>query len=365
MFLRKYAAALAMSAITASPVVAQEDGPETIESVGQEFIGVLRENGWKDARYSGIRGDGALFEITGVVGSRKAADGSAEALKISKLTVEGIDPGDRWIRAESVRLDGLQVVVAGNEVLIGAIYAKKPGLLDIDLGRPTAAFDNAIVTDVSWKRGGLALAEFSQMYMSGDRWIGEFGVPGRLDVTAKGSLSANALPFVPEALASGVLSGDFSFKTSVSTTRDELTVAGGLSGAAGSWAVTAMFTEFDNGLFRAWFDRENFDEKRSEEASRTFAAAFDKELAEVGLKSFEIVGKSDGSLKGSALSAYVGGMAGVLPAGLSGAAAALTAFAQDPRQITISGYSRFGVPVASIIADQGASLAKFDIRAGR
>lgn len=365
MISRTQLAAAVISVVVSSAAHAQEEGPETLERVGQEFVGVLKQNGWKDARYASIRGDGALFEIQGVKGSRRSADGSAETLEVGRLTIEAIDPGDRWVRAESVRIDGLRALVGGEKVEIGTIYAKKPGLLDVDLGRPAAAFDNAVLTDVSWSRGGRLLVALSQVYLSGDRWIGEFGIPGRLDVAAKGTVSAGVLPFLPQPLAGASLTGDFSFKTSVASMRDELTLASAFSDGAGSWAASAVFTEFDTGLFRAWFDKENFNEDRSAETSRTYAEAFERELADIGLKSFEFAAKGDGSARGPVLDALAQALPALLPTAFLDAAAAFSAFVKDPKSFTVSGYARDGVPVATILDDGGAAFSGFSIKTGR
>ena len=356
-------AALAVFALASTGAPAQEEGPETLESVGQEFVGVLKQNGWKDARFGGISGDGALFEIRDIRGTRRGADGSAETLGIERLTVEGIDPGDRWIRAESLRLDGLKAVVAGSEISVGSIYASKPGIMDIDIGRPTAAFENAVVTDVEWMRGGSKLASFSEMYLNGDRWIGEFGVPGRLDVKARGSVSAAAVPGLPAAIAAAVLSGEFTLKSSISSTRDELTAGLGYASSMSSWTASAVFTGFDNGLFRAWMDKENPDEERSEETRKSYEDAFWREAGEIGLKSFDVKVAANGS------EPLVGVMAEllpvVLPSALKDVAAAYAAFAANPEKFSVSGYSRQAVPLADLASEGGKGFSALSVRTGR
>lgn len=358
----KCTTALLLTSVLVVSANAQEEGPESTETVGLEFIGVLKQNGWADARYASIRGDGALFEIQGVEGTRRGADGSKELIGIEKLTVEGLDPGTRWIRAESIRIDGLKTVVGGNEVSIDTIYAQKPGLLDIDLGRPTAAFDNAVVTGLSWSRGGSDLLDFSEVYLSGSRWVGEFGVPGRLDVVAKGFASSAIFPFIPAAVAAGSAIGEFQLKTSLSSTRDELSIGLSYSDGATSWTGSANFTEVDNGLFRAWFDLENFDEERSEETQKAYVDAFAAEYADVALRSFEVSIKGDGRAAGGALEAFAAGVSGLAPAPFAAASVAFEQFAKDPRSFSLSGYARDGVPLLSLVSTGGVEFEKFSIR---
>jgi hypothetical protein len=363
---RVLAAATLTLAIAGGAAHAQEQEEGGLDVVRRELIGILQENGWKDARIDQLSGSEELFEIRGLKASRKGADGRPESVDIGTLTVEGIQPEDRWTRAESIRADGVKVVLAGNAIDIGVIYAKKPGVLDIDIGRPSAAFDNVILSKASWSRDGQPLANLDEVYVSAGRWIGTYGVPGRMDLTAKGQISP-ALPILAMlgvAPGSAMVSGEFGLKTSVSSSRDELNAAASFASGRTSWAASAVLTEFDTALFRAWFDRDNPEEDRSPEVSKSYAEAFDREVAQIGLKSFEVRGKSDASLGGPVASAISAGLTAWLPAAAGPAAApalldAVKALSGSPKSFGLSALARDAVPVADILAAKGEPLAKF------
>lgn len=359
-----FAAATLAFAMTGGSAHSQEEGG--LDEVRREILGILQENGWKDARLGQLSGSEELFEIKGLTASRKGADGRQESVEIGSLTVEGIQPDDRWIRAESLRADGVKLVLAGNAIDIEVIYSKKPGLLDIDIGRPSGTFENIIVSKVSWHRDGQTVAALDEVYASADRWIGKYGVPGRLDLTAKGGVSP-LFPFLSllgAAQGSGMVSGEFGLKASVSSSRDELNASAFFASWQDTWAASAVLTEFDTGLFRAWFDRDNPEEDRSIEVAKTYADAFDKEFAQIGLKSFEVRGKGDGVAGGPILSAVSSGLAVWLP-GIAGPVAtpvlldAVKAFSSSPKSFYLSAFARNAVPVIDIATSNGEPLAKF------
>lgn len=362
------AAATLAFVMAGGPAQSQEEGG--LDEIRSELLGILQENGWKDARIYQLSGSEELFEIKGLKASRKGADGSPESVEIGSLTVEGVQPDDRWIRAESLRADGVKLVLAGNAIDIGVIYSKKPGLLDIDIGRPSGTFENVIVSKVSWSRDGHTIAALDEVYASADRWIGAYGVPGRLDLTAKGGISP-LFPFLSmlgASQGSGMISGEFGLKTSVSSSRGELSAAASFASAQSAWAASAILTEFDTALFRAWFDRDNPEEDRSAEVSKSYADAFDKEVAQIGLKSFEVRGKGDGVAGGPIVAAVSAGLAAWIP-GVAGPSAspvlldAVKTFATSPKSFSMSAFARYPVPVADIVAGKGEPLSKFIFKA--
>jgi hypothetical protein len=358
------AAATLTLALAGGIAHAQEEGG--LDVVRRELLGILQENGWKDARIDQLSGSEELFEIRGLKASRKGAYGKPESVEIGALTVEGIQPDDRWTRAESLRADGVKVVVGGNAVDIGVLYAKKPGVLDIDIGRPSAAFENVVLSKASWSRDGQPLAVLDEVYVSADRWIGRYGVPGKLDLTAKGKISPlfPVLAMLGVAGESAMISGEFGLKTSVSSSRDEMNASASFASAQSSWAAAAVLTEFDTSLFRAWFDRDNPEEDRSPEVSRTYAEAFDREVSQIALKSFEVRGKGDGAASGPIVAAVSAGLSAWLP-GLAGLAAApalldaVKAFSLSPKSFYLSAFARDPVPIAEIVSAKGEPLAKF------
>ncbi len=362
---RIFAAATLVFAMAGGSVQSQEEGGG-LDVVRREIIGILQENGWKDARIDQLSGSEELFEIRGLRASRKGADGRSELVEIGVLTVEGILPEDRWTRAESIRADDVKIVLSGNSVDIGILYAKKPGVLDVDIGRPSAAFDNVILSNASWSLDGKPLANFREIYVNADRWIGRYGVPGRLDLTAKGELSPlfPVLSMLGVAQESGMISGDFALRTSVSSSRDELNASASFSAGQSAWAVSAVLTEFDTGLFRAWFDRDNPEEDRSPETSKTYAEAFEKEALEIGLRSFDVRGKGDGAAVGSVFPAVVAGLSMWLPvvAGPTASSSLLDAvksFNEAPKSFSLSAFARNPVPVVDIVTAKDQPLAKF------
>lgn len=337
-----------------------------LNEIRSELLGILQENGWKDVRIDQLNGSEELFEVKGLKASRKGVDGGPESMEIGSLTVEGVQPDDRWIRAESLRADGVRLVLAGNAIDIGVIYSKKPGLLDIDIGRPSGVFENVIVSKVSWSRDGQPIAALDEVYASADRWIGAYGVPGRLDLTAKGGISP-LFPFLSllgAAHGSGMISGEFGLKTSISSSRGELSAAASFASAQSAWAVSAILTEFDTALFRTWFDRDNPEEDRSAEVSKSYADAFGKEVAQIGLKSFEVRGKGGGVAGGPIITAVSTSLAAWIP-GVVGPSAspalldAVKTFSTAPKSFNLSAVARNPVPVADIVAGKGEPLSSF------
>lgn len=361
---RVFAAAALAFAVAGGSAQSQEEGG--LGEIQSQLLGILQENGWKDARIDQLSGTEELFEVKGLKATRKGADGRTEMVEIGSLTVEGIQPEDRWTRAESLRADGVKLVLGGNAIDIGVIYSKKPGILDIDVGRPSGAFDSVILSKAAWSRDGKPIAALDEVYVSADRWIGKYGVPGRLDLTAKGGISP-LFPFLSilgVAQGSGMVSGEFGLKTSVSSSRGELNASASFASGQDAWVASAVLTEFDTALFRAWFDRDNPEEDRSAEVSKSYADAFDKELAQIGLKSFEVRGKGDGVAGGPIVSAVSAGLAAWLP-GIAGPTAApalvdaVKAFSASPKSFSLSAFVRDPVPVSDIVAGKDQPLAKF------
>jgi hypothetical protein len=368
-------AAIAAVSILAGTVTASAQEEGGINEVGSQFLGIMKEYGWTDASYERIAGDESLFEIRGFKGSRKGADGKPESVSFSVLTVEGLDPGDRWLRAASMRADGLHVVTRGGDVSIATIYAKKPGLLDVDIGRPAATFEMVAVAGAKWSRDGAALADLSEVYLSGDRWVGEYGIPGKLDVTAKGAFSAAILSGVPvlQALGgAGTVNGEFALKSSLSTTRDELTASASFSTGKEAWSVSSVLMDFDTALFKAWFDLKNPEQKRTDDDTRIHRDAFEHEVEQVGVKSFEIGARGGNGQPSPMLSALGSGLAAWVPGAVSpetarAIVAAVQSFAKTPTSLSLSAYAVGGVPLNDILSGgtDGKPFAKFQYKVSK
>lgn len=352
MFRRSAVLALAASAAFAQPTLAQEG--ESIETVGREFLGIMKERGFSDARYQSISGNEATFAIKGFQGRRKDSSGDEASFSIDSLTVEGLQPDDRWTRAEAVRADGVKLTSGGTTYDFATIYANKAGILDIDGSRPSATFGTMIVKGVAASRDGSTVFRIDEGYAAADRWVGEFGVPGRLDVTAKGAISGAALPFLSSSLASafgsGAVPAELRLKSSLADVRDELTLSADLATQGrGSWAAEATVVNFDKGLFQAWFDLENPDEERSADRQKKFDDAYAKERGDVGLKSLSVTFAGLGWVPSDvraqiASSPYVQAAAVLLgKSAAAGLQQAVSAFAADAQSLGAEGYAR--VPV--------------------
>jgi hypothetical protein len=352
MLLRTITLALAASVAFSAPSFAEE--AETIETVGQEFLGIMKERGFADARYQSIVGNEASFAIKGFKGSRKDSAGGATSFSIDSLTVEGLQPDDRWTRAEAVRADGVKFSSGKTEYDFGTIYANKAGILDIDGSRPSATFGAMILKAVSASFDGKAAFKADEAYASADKWVGEFGVPGRLDVTVKGAVSGGALamfsPQVAAAFGDGLVPAEIRLKSSLADVRDELAVSAAISAQGrGTWKADATVVNFDKALFQAWLDLENPDDKRTPERQKKFDDAYAKEKADIGLKSLAV------SLTGLdwvpkdvrtqlASSPYVTAASAVIgKSAANGLRQALDAFVGGASALAVDGYAR--VPV--------------------
>lgn len=288
MLLRNTLLALAVSVAFASPAVSQQG--ETIETVAQEFLGIMKERGFADARYKSISGDEASFAITGFKGSKKTEAGLTTSFSIDSLTVDGLQPDDRWTRAEAVRADGVRLSSGQTVYEFGTIYANKAGILDIDGSRPSATFGTMILKGASVSFDGKAAFRLDEGYASADRWVGGYGVPGRLDLTVKGAASgailASISPILATAVGGDLVPVEIRLKSSLADVRDELSVSAAVSAQSrGSWKASATLVNFDKGLFQSWFDLENPDEKRDAARQKKFDEAYAAERADIGLKS--------------------------------------------------------------------------------
>lgn len=365
MFRRSAVLALAASTAFACPSFAQEG--ESIETVGREFLGIMKERGFADARYQSISGNEETFAIRGFQGRRKDSTGET-SFSIDSLTVEGLQPDDRWTRAEAVRADGVKLSSGGSTYDFATIYANKAGILDIDGSRPSATFGTMILKGVAATRDGETVFRVDEGYAAADRWVGQYGVPGRLEVTAKGEVSGAALPFLPTSLAaafgSDAVPVELRLKSSLADVRDELTVSADVATQGrGAWKAEATVVNFDKGLFQAWFDLENPDEKRSAERQKKFDDAYAKERADIGLKSLSVTLSGLGWIPSDvraeiASSPYV--QAASILVGKSAAAGlqqAVSAFAAGAQAFGAEGYARVPVRLGDAVEVGPDSLA--------
>jgi hypothetical protein len=289
--LRTLTLALAAIVAFAAPSFAEE--AESIETVGREFLGIMKERGFADARYQSITGSEESFAIKGFKGSKKDAIGGVTSFSIDSLTVEGLQPDDRWTRAQAVRADGIRLSAGKTDYDFGTIYANKAGILDIDGSRPSAAFATMILKAASVSVDGKTAFKADEAYASADKWIGEYGVPGRLDITVKGVISGGALslisPDAGAAFGSGLVPAEVRVKSSLAEIRDELSLSAEVSAQGhGVWKAEATVVNFDKGLFQAWLDLDNPDDKRSPERQKKFDDTYAKERADIGIKSLAI-----------------------------------------------------------------------------
>jgi hypothetical protein len=333
---------------------AEEDG---LDIVKREFLGIMKEHGWKDTRIGLLTGSEELFEIRDFTASRPGTDGKPEVIKIGVLTVDKLSPEERWTRAESLRAENVKIVVGGNEIDLGVIYSKKPGILDVDSSSPSLEFENLILSKALWVRGGVSFADIEQMYLSADNWVGGYGVPGRLDATVKGSVA------MPGASGGVLLPGEFALKTNVSASRDELSVVAAYKMPGASWTASATLNNFDRNLFRTWFDRNNPEAERTPEDEKALEEAFAKEVGEVGLTKFEVKGNGDGQVV-DPLFATASTVAQLwLPKVAGGSTEALLnlfkIYAAKPEAFGVSGYARDGVPVVDILHGKESPMSRF------
>lgn len=354
MILRRTVLALAAAVAIAAPAAAQE--AETIETVAQEFLGIMKGRGFADARYQSISGTAENFAIRGFKGSRKDSSGTATSFSIDVLTVEGLQPDDRWTRAEAVRADGVRFAAGATKYEFGTIYANKAGILDIDGSRPSATFGTMILKAVAASTDGAPTLRIDEAYAAADRWVGEFGVPGRLDLTIKGAASAGALPFLPSGVAvafgNQLVPSEVRLKTSLADVRDELSVAALVkTEGRGSWQVEGTVVNFDKGLFQSWLDLENPDDERTAERQRRYEEDFAKERADIGLKALNVTFSGLDWIPADvrariASSPYIGAVSALVGASsASGLQAALETFAKGASSFTADGYARAPVRI--------------------
>lgn len=372
MSLRTFSAIFATSICLSSAVHAQE--VENIDTVGREFLGIMKQKGYSDARYDSILGDETAFEIKGFKGSKKTADGKSASFSIAVLNVQGLVPDDRWTRAEAVRADGVRLASGETVYEFGTIYANKAGIRDVDSAKPSITFGTMILKDAGLSEGPKKLLSASDVYASADRWVNDYGVPGKLDLTLKGAFVPSLLSSFAVPLMGGddLVVGELALKTSLSSTRDEMSLTSKFAAhGKGAYTLEAILTDFDRGLFQSWFDLDNPDDDRTAEKQKEYQEAFDKEFATVGIKSFDIKlfdmewaagdsAKALGAIAVNVLPTLVD------PASSKSLIAGLTAFAANPTSFSVSAISRAGVKFGNLIGnDRALPITGFQFIVGK
>lgn len=189
--IRSSLAAIGLAALLAPSFgYAQEMSP--VDEAGAEMVAYLKSVGFADAAIAAVGGNEGDIILQGIKG-HKTLDGKDVSLEVAKAEIAGLDPGYRWTKATSLRVEGIRYSVGNQTYTASALQSINFGVLDIDSARPGIAFDSLSLTGFSWASSSEKFLDIPRLESTASSWQENYSVPASLKFAGNLILSPSLL----------------------------------------------------------------------------------------------------------------------------------------------------------------------------
>lgn len=254
--IRSSLAAIGLAALLAPSFgYAQETSP--VDEAGAEMVAYLKSVGFADAAIAGVGGNEGDIILRGIKGHKTLA-GKDISLEVAKAEIAGLDPGYRWTKATSLRVEGIRYSVGDQTYTASALQSINFGVLDIDSARPGIAFDSLSLTGFSWTSSSEKFLDIPRLESTASSWQENYSVPASLKFAGNLLLSPSLLArFDLYGILPGLgrpLSVELGGNLFVTTSASNATVkVNAKTDRLGDHSFGANISGIDEGLLRAFF----------------------------------------------------------------------------------------------------------------